>query len=129
MLYPSFDIQRRGLFYGVFALVRPFGLSKSKSLNKFLTQLLKEKSGIGIIVDYQEITLLRMVCSTFFNSIFFSFNLRNYIFQSAKKCEMTSRYIKSLHVDLNEAAKCVDIISLTLLASLSRIRALEQNTK
>ena len=27
----------------------------------------------------------------------------------------------SLHVDLNEVAKCVDIIPLTLLASLSRL--------
>ena len=37
------------------------------------------------------------------------FNLRNCIFQYAKKCEMTSFYMTSLHVDLNEAAKCVDI--------------------
>ena len=50
--------------------------------------------------------------------MFFSFNLRNYVlFQSAKKCEMTSFSMTSLHVDLNEAAKCVDIIPLTLLAS------------
>ena len=42
-------------------------------------------------------------------SIFFSFNLRNYMFQSAKKCEMTSFSMTSLHVDLNEAVKCVDI--------------------
>ena len=62
-----------------------------------------------------------MVCSTFFN--FFSFNLRNYISQSAKKCEMTSFSVTSLHVDLNEAAKCVDIIPFTLLASLLRLRA------
>ena len=34
-----------------------------------------------------------------------SFNLRNYIFQSARKCEMTSFSLTSLHVDLNEAAK------------------------
>ena len=46
----------------------------------------------------------------YFFSIVFSFNLRNYIFQSAKKCEMTSFYMTSLHVELNEAAKCVDII-------------------
>ena len=32
----------------------------------------------------------------------------------------------SLHVDLNEAAKCVDIVPLTLLVSLSRLRTLEQ---
>ena len=73
-----------------------------------------------------------MVCSTFF--IFFSFNLRNDIFQFAKKCEMTSFSMTSLHVDvdLNKAAKCVDIINLiplTLLASLSRLRTLVQNTK
>ena len=51
-----------------------------------------------------------MVCSTFFN--FSSLTLRNYIFESAKKCEMTPFYMTSLHVDLNEAAKCVDIIPL-----------------
>ena len=38
-------------------------------------------------------------------STFSSFDLRNYICQSAKK----SFYTTSLHVDLNEAAKCVDI--------------------
>ena len=43
---------------------------------------------------------------------FFSFNLRNYIFQSAKKCEMTSSYMTSLHVDLNKAGECVNIIPL-----------------
>ena len=31
-------------------------------------------------------------------------------------------------ISLNEAAKCVDIIPLTLLASLSRLRTLVQNT-
>ena len=51
------------------------------------------------------------------------------MFQSAKKCEMTSFSMTSLHVDLNEPAKCVDIIPLTLLASLSRLRTLVQNTK
>ena len=56
--------------------------------------------------------------------------MRHYIFQSAKKCEMTSFRLTALHVDLNEAAKCVDIIPpLTLLASLSRHRILVQNTK
>ena len=49
------------------------------------------------------------MCSTFFQ-FFVSFNLRNYTFQSAKKCEMTSFYMTLLHVDLNEAAKCVDIL-------------------
>ena len=48
-----------------------------------------------------------MACCTFFN--FFSFNLRNYIFQSAKKWEMTPFSTTSLHFDLNEAARCVDI--------------------
>ena len=58
-----------------------------------------------------------MVYSIF--STFVSFNLRNYIFQCAKKCEMTSSYMTSLHVDLNEAAKCVDIIPhATHIASL-----------
>ena len=47
-----------------------------------------------------------MVCSTFFQ--FFLFYLRNYIFQSAEKCEMMSLTMTSLHVDLNEAAKFVD---------------------
>ena len=51
-------------------------------------------------------------------SIFFSFNLRSYIFQSANKCEMTSFSMTSLHVDLNEAARCVDIIPFTLLVPL-----------
>ena len=37
---------------------------------------------------------------------------------------MTSFYITSLHVDLSEAAKCVDIIPLILLASSSRPRIL-----
>ena len=59
----------------------------------------------------------------------FSFNLQNYIFQSAKKCEMTPFYKTSFHVDLNEAAICVNIIPLTLLASLSRLHTLVQNTK
>ena len=35
----------------------------------------------------------------------------------------------SLHFDLNESAKCVDIVPLTLLASLSRLRTLVRNTK
>ena len=61
-------------------------------------------------------------------SIFFCFNLRNYIFQSTKKCEMTSFSMMSLHVDLNKAAKRVDIIPLTLLTSLLRLRTLVQKT-
>ena len=68
-----------------------------------------------------------MVCGSFFN--FFSFNLRNYIFHSAKECEMASFSMISLHVDLNEAAKCVDVILITLLASLPRLRTLVQNIK
>ena len=41
---------------------------------------------------------------------------------------MKSFSTTSLHVDLSEAAKCVDIIPFTLLASLSRLRTLVQNT-
>ena len=55
--------------------------------------------------------------------------LRHPVFQSAKKCEMTSFCMTLLHADLNEAAKCVDIIPLTLLASLSHLRTLVQNAK
>ena len=54
-----------------------------------------------------------MVCSTF--SPFFHFNLRIYILQCAKKCEMTSFCMTSLHVYLNEAAECVDVLAPTLL--------------
>ena len=39
---------------------------------------------------------------------------------------MTSFSMTSLHVDLNEAAKRVDIIPFTLLASLSRLPTLVQ---
>ena len=35
----------------------------------------------------------------------------------------------SLHVDRDEAAKCVDIVPLTLLAPLSRLGTLLQTTK
>ena len=42
---------------------------------------------------------------------------------------MTSFSTASLHVDLNEAATCDDIILLILLASLSRLGTLEQNAK
>ena len=88
---------------------------------------LKDKSGIGMIVDYsRDCTVVNGVVLF---SIFSSFNLRNSIFQSAKKCEMTSFYVTSLHVDLNAAARCVDIRLLTLLASLSQLRSLVQNTK
>ena len=52
------------------------------SLNRILRPLFyinfKDKSGVGIIVDYS--------------------------IQSANKCEMTSFSMTSLHVDLNEAA-------------------------
>ena len=40
---------------------------------------------------------------------------------------MTSFSMTSLRVDLNEAAKCVDIMPPSLLASLSRRRTLVQN--
>ena len=49
----------------------------------------------------------------FFKLILFSFNRQNYIYQSAKKSEIMSFPMTSLHVDLNEAAKCVDIIPQT----------------
>ena len=39
---------------------------------------------------------------------------------------MTSFCMMPLHVDLYEAAECVNIIPLTLLASLSRLRTLVQ---
>ena len=65
----------------------------------------------------------------YFFQFFFSFNLRNYVFQFYKKCEMTSFCMTSLHVDMNEAAKYIDIIPPTLPASLSRLRTLVQNTK
>ena len=71
--------------------------------------MLKDKSEVVIIVDYSRFKILHRCewrVSTFFN--FFSFNLRDFIFQSAKKCEMTSFYMTSLHLDPNEAAKCVD---------------------
>ena len=55
-----------------------------------------------------------MLCSNIFQ-FFLSFYLRNYIFESAKKCEMASFCVMSPHADLNEAAKCIDIIPLTSL--------------
>ena len=89
--------------------------------------VLKDESGVDIIVDYsRDYTVVNGVW--YFFSSFSSFNLRNHIFQSSKKCEMTSLSMTSLHVDLNEAGKCVDI-PLTLLASLSRLRTLAPNTK
>ena len=39
---------------------------------------------------------------------------------------MTSFYMTSLQVDLNEAANCVDIIPFTLLAALPRLHTLTQ---
>ena len=42
---------------------------------------------------------------------------------------MTSFSMTSRHVNLNEAAKCVDIIPVILLASLSRLRRLLQFCK
>ena len=65
---------------------------------------MKDKSGVGIIVDYsRDYAVVNGVWYLF--SIFSSFNLRNFIFQSAKKCEMTSFSMTLLHVDLDEAAK------------------------
>ena len=101
--------------------------AKSTLLNPLLS-FLKDKSGVGITVDYsKDYTVVNGGVLIFSN--IFSLDLRNYIFQSAKKCEMTSFCMTSLHVDLNEAAKCVDIMLPTLLASLSRICTLVQNTK
>ena len=68
---------------------------------------LKDKSGVGKIVDHsRDNTVVNSV--VYFS--FFPFNLRNYIFQSAKKCEMTSFSIPSPQCDLNEASKCVDTL-------------------
>ena len=83
----------------------------------------RKSPGLLQLLIFQEIALLRMVCITFLN--FFSFNLRNNIFQSAKKCEMASFYKTSLHVDLNEAAKYVKyhtthIASLLIVPSHTR---------
>ena len=89
--------------------------------------MLKDKSAVVIVVDYsRDYTVVNGVYYFFH---FFSLNLRNYIFQSDKKCEMTSFYIMSLNVDLNVAAKSDGITPLTLLASLSRLRTLGQNRK
>ena len=90
-------------------------------------EILKKQSRVVIIVDHSRGYTVVNGVQYFFN--FFSFNLKNYIFQSAKECEMTSFYMTSFHVDLHEAAKCVDDIPLTLLASLSPLRKLVQNTK
>ena len=90
--------------------------------------MLKDKSRVGIIVDYsRDYTVVNGAQYTCFQ-VFSLMNQQNYIFLSAKKCEMTSFYMTSLHVDLNEAAKYVYIIPPTLLASLSRLRTLVQNT-
>ena len=91
------------------------------------TFALKDKFGVGIIVHLsRDYTVVNRVWY-FFN--FFSFDLRNYIFQSATKSEMNSFFMTSLHVDLNEAAKCVAIIPPTLLASFSSLLTLVQNIK
>ena len=58
-----------------------------------------------------------MVCSAFFQ-FFLSAKLH---FSICEMREMTSFSMKSIHFDLNEAAKCVDM-PLTSLASLSRTR-------
>ena len=67
---------------------------------------------------------------SYFFSILFPYDLQNYIFQSTMKCKMTSFYITSLHVDLNKAAKCVDvfyhdtthIVSLLIASSHTRTK-------
>ena len=77
-------------------------------------------------VWYDCCLLKRLHCCEWFVvlfSVLSLFYLRNYVFQSDKKCEMTSSYMISLHIDLNEAAKWVDIIPPpALLDSLSRLR-------
>ena len=81
---------------------------------------LKDKSGVGIIGDFsRDYTVVNGVQYLF--SILFSFHLRNYIFQSAKKCEMTSISMTSFHADLNEAAKCVDIHCVPLAIETIKI--------
>ena len=68
-----------------------------------------KSSGVDIIVDFsRDYTVVNGV--EFLFQFLSSFNLRNYIFQSAKKCKIASFSMMSLHVDLNEAAKCVDIL-------------------
>ena len=95
---------------------------------ELLQGCLKDKSGVGIIVDYSRDYCCEW-CVVLY-PIFFSFNLRNFIFQSATKCEVTSFTITSLHVDLNEAAKCVDIFSIHIANLLNaRLHTLVQNTK
>ena len=70
---------------------------------KLTIWILKNKSGVIMIVDFsRDYTVVNGVW--YFLPIF-PFNLRNFIFQSAMKCEMTSFNMTSLHVDLNEAAK------------------------
>ena len=53
----------------------------------WIKRSLKAKSGVGIIVDH---SIDYTVVNSSVFSIFRSFDLRNYIFQSAKKCEMPS---------------------------------------
>ena len=78
---------------------------------------LEDKSGVGMIIDYsKDYTVVKSMLYLF--SIVFSFNLQNCIFQPAMKSEMTSFCRTSLHVDLNEAVKCVDIIPSLHIASL-----------
>ena len=63
-------------------------------------------SRVGIIVDYlRDYSVVNGVQHIF--QYFFSFNLRNYIFHSA---------MTSFHVDLNEAAKCIDHTASLLIA-------------
>ena len=87
--------------------------------------LLKDKLRVGMIVDYsRDYTFVNGV--QYFFTIFSPFNLKNYIFQSAKKCEMTSFSTASLHVDLNEAANVLyyttHIASLLIVPSHTRTK-------
>ena len=82
---------------------------KDKQHEHFCCIVLKGKSRVGIIFDYaRDYTVVNGVL--YFSSIYhFSLDLRSYVFQFGKKCEMTSFSMLSLHLDMNEAAKCVDI--------------------
>ena len=115
-------------FRPLFPFVLRFDVLLSLAQLGLIISSLKDKSGAVIFVNYsRDYTVVNG--ALYFFAILFSFNLRNCIVQSAKKCEITSFSMMSLHADLNDAAKCVDIIPITLLASLSRLHTHVQNAK
>ena len=66
---------------------------------------LLDKSGVGIVVDYsRDYTVVNGVQCFF--QFFFSFNLRYYKFQSAKKREMTSFSMTQLQIDERGCQMC-----------------------